>query len=846
MQDHGTTSIGDSTVEHGNTVSKPEQPIDDDYIFIGWYTDTNFTSSFNFEAGITENTTAVAKWALKKTVTFYGNGGTVSKPTVIVGQGQKLLAKDLPTASFDPWVFKTWYTDEACTVEWDFNNPVNDDMPLYAGWDTKCSVTFDMQGHGDQIPQKTNLPKDSYLGGEPKPTAFGYTFVGWYTDTEWTTKIDFANYQIQVATLTLYAKWEPKMYTVSYNMSGKAANPIASIQVQEGTTFTLPENPTVKGYTFVRWYTDSNFTTAWNSTNQVTSDTTLYAKWNTKYFTVSHDLMGYANNPATVNVQEGNTHTPSTVYISGYEFIGWYKDSNYTNAWTSTDTVNTNITLYAKYEPKTYSVTLNSNIQNISNGSANVVYKTKSLSNIATPVVENGTIEGWYDDATFSNKVADSNGTLLSNVTSLTNDQGEWIRSGVTNLYARWNFTVTFEDPYDFSPTDFAPVTVLQGEKVTAPDISSLDAGEGYTYVWIAEDANNEFNFDSAIKKPTKLVLYKSYDNTDNKYTVNFLNSKNVITGYNGLDADLIIPAAIEGKKIYAIFGKYTSTDSVPFGGKTTLRSVVISEGIEMLYDGAFRSCTSLESVSIPASITRLGNDKCGVFARCSNLTDVRFAEGSRIDKFEKSLFSNCTKLTSITIPDSVTKIYTSVFDGTGITSLNIPANVEYIESGNFISGCNNLTTITVDPNNQHYKAVDGNSIYSKDGKQLIAVSNKLTSFTIKEGTEEIGEGCFNFNYTITEIIIPEGVKTIKDGAFWYTGNLTSIVLPSTLETIEESNFYGNYSLTEIRVKATQTVNNSTVMSLPASCKVYIPASAESYYRNATNWRDVSGLMVTY
>ncbi|MCQ2549263.1 MAG: InlB B-repeat-containing protein [Lachnospiraceae bacterium] len=234
------------------------------------------------------------------TVTFHANGHGTAPASQTVLDGYKAAKPADPTAS--GWTFGGWYKDSACTetLKYDFNTPVKANLDLYAKWTQNGNpptppvpvthtVSFNMNGHGTQVPYQTVA--DGNKATEPvAPTASGYTFGGWYTDTALTAAYDFNS--AVTADLTLYAKWTqngtqppaPTYYTVSFNMSGHGTQ-ITGQSVEDGGKVTKPANPTASGYTFKGWYTDSTFQTAFDFGTAIHADTTLYAKWVTNSVT---------------------------------------------------------------------------------------------------------------------------------------------------------------------------------------------------------------------------------------------------------------------------------------------------------------------------------------------------------------------------------------------------------------------------------------------------------------------------------------------------------------------------------------------------------------------------------
>ena len=109
----------------------------------------------------------------------------------------------------------------------------------------------------------------------------------------------------------------------------------------------------------------------------------------------------------------------------------------------------------------------------------------------------------------------------------------------------------------------------------------------------------------------------------------------------------------------------------------------------------AFSDCTGLTSISLPANLTKIGHR---AFWHCTGLTSISLP--ANLTKIDDSAFEGCTSLTSITLPANLTKIDDRTFEGcTGLTSISLPANLTKIESGAF-SGCTGLiSAVFVDTN---------------------------------------------------------------------------------------------------------------------------------------------------
>lgn len=141
---------------------------------------------------------------------------------------------------------------------------------------------------------------------------------------------------------------DPDTYSVVFNSNGGSA--VDTQIVAAGGKATEPIDPTRSGYQFDAWYKEAQFVNEWNfATDTVDEPTTLYANW-LQLYTVSYNSNG-GSAVSSESVVAGEKATePSAPTKDGYTFSGWYTSDTLTTAWDfSTDTVNSNIILYAKW-----------------------------------------------------------------------------------------------------------------------------------------------------------------------------------------------------------------------------------------------------------------------------------------------------------------------------------------------------------------------------------------------------------------------------------------------------------------------------------------------------------------
>ena len=148
-------------------------------------------------------------------------------------------------------------------------------------------------------------------------------------------------------------------------------------------------------------------------------------------------------------------------------------------------------------------------------------------------------------------------------------------------------------------------------------------------------------------------------------------------------------------------------------------------------------------------------------------------------DKLGNYVFYDCSGLTSLTIPSSVTSIGRRAFKGcSGLTSLTIPSSVTKIGYYAF-KGCSGLTSLTIP------SSVISISDYAFSG------CSGLTNLTIPSSVISIGRGVFSNCSGLTSLTIPSGVTSIGYHAFEGCSGLTSLTIPSSVTSIGESAFYG-------------------------------------------------------
>ena len=232
----------------------------------------------------------------------------------------------------------------------------------------------------------------------------------------------------------------------------------------------------------------------------------------------------------------------------------------------------------------------------------------------------------------------------------------------------------------------------------------------------------------------------------------------------------------------------------VLYGYKGTMpenTSIEVKEGTKGIAASAFYRCSSLTSITIPASVTSIGYQALSGTAWFNNQPDGVVYLGKVLYSYKGTMPEN----TSIEVKDGTTCIAGNAFyNCTNLTSITIPEGVTSIERLTFY-GCSNLTAINIPEG------------VTSIGVQAFYGCSSLTSITIPSSVTSIALQAFNSCRNLTSITIPENMESIGGSAFYGCSSLKTVINYSdlTLQKGSSTNGYvGGYAESVINIDKTE------------------------------------------
>ena len=205
----------------GDTPEPLEEPGREGEVFMGWYSDRELTTPFDFYEPMYEDSYLFPRFvqASDTAAVYFYMGPDKEYPyeSRTVVRGERVAKPADPY--IDDLVFEGWYTDTELKNKYDFTRPVDDYMNLYANFVTydECyDVWLYLDADALEPTSGFDVPKGNPCPEPGDPGREGYEFMGWYTDRDLTEPADFTSPRYE--NVSLFPMWMKKPAYTSYTI----------------------------------------------------------------------------------------------------------------------------------------------------------------------------------------------------------------------------------------------------------------------------------------------------------------------------------------------------------------------------------------------------------------------------------------------------------------------------------------------------------------------------------------------------------------------------------------------------------------------------------------------------
>ena len=304
----------------------------------------------------------------------------------------------------------------------------------------------------------------------------------------------------------------------------------------------------------------------------------------------------------------------------------------------------------------------------------------------------------------------------------------------------------------------------------------------------------------------------------------------------------VVIPSFAEGEGYltYTEYSGYAKLTKCLTGARGVINIPSTFNGlpVKVIGNGAFSDCSLITEITIPSSVTTVEQN---AFNSCTALKKVTFY-GSTCD-IGNSAFIHCSSLETIKLPSALEVIPSKAFeDCTALASISIPSTVSLIGSEAF-KMCSSLTYVGIPAsvkvikenafigclNVEKFYVAPANTVYSSSNDCLYGPYESPYDSDISNPVTDKTFIQYPNAKTATSLTVDSGTLRIADYAFGDNAYLTEIVLPSGLKVIDEFAFYNCSKLSDISIPSTVTTISSQAFGKTAALKsITIPGSVSS------------------
>lgn len=268
----------------------------------------------------------------------------------------------------------------------------------------------------------------------------------------------------------------------------------------------------------------------------------------------------------------------------------------------------------------------------------------------------------------------------------------------------------------------------------------------------------------------------------------------------------MVVPPVLTGQTPYKGEKEPTGAVVIP----TTVVYGNESYTVTAIGERAFSGCYGITSVSIPSTVTSIGNF---AFYLCTSIKSP-VVIGENIENIGNSVFYGCTQLPEV------------VFNAVNCRQMG--GNTSSTVFGN----CSSLTKITIGP-----------KVQSIPDYAFCGADKVNSTIVFPPSLQRIGSFAFAYCASLKgRVSLPNGVNSIGECAFHQCHSLTGVDLPSTITFVGQRAFYQCVDVTDIRCDAVNppTIFQSTFSNLSPNVSFIVPCLSLRLYRSAPEWNTLS------
>lgn len=566
----------------------------------------------------------------------------------------------------------------------------------------------------------------------------------------------------EILTLTTAAELNPEYSNGTLTWNSVVGAKKYEVQVNDGEVFEASDA-----------FAKVTLTTSGNNILRVRSynaagEASAWAETTVEAYTVSYNVGDSEQTIADRYYATGDEIALPAPDFNGYDFAGWYDGENgtgrkYELTYGALPVFENdgNLTLYAKWEPKSYQLTLDGGTYNASDLSEGATVKYRQPFTLPVPESNdtNRAFVGWFNGNT---QVADQNGASIT--------ENGWQYLGGATLTARWAEIFEFEAGFGgynvkkpaagakYLTTITVPAT-YNGKKVLEIKAEAFTGCKNIVAINIPNSITKivpeAFSDCSALESVT---IYEVEGTVDPVYY------SPEITGADGKthkDGVVIKNDGVTGKTLFYFPNAKTGNNGV----------YAIPDDVETIPAEIF-SGRELTKIIVPASVT---NVMANGFATARYLTEVEFLaapEGTeeKALTIDEKAFEGCYRLENLILPARLMTM--KLYDAKA-------ADGSYTQS--VFKGCSHLANIEVRGN----AAPDQKRVYSAQNGMLLSADGKTLLY-------------YPAGKTDTTVVLPDSVTSIGDKAFYKNTKITTFAVPARLQNIGESAFEGCTGITTL------------------------------------------------